>query len=473
MTKETLRINSNRQLFVDDYMIESMDQVELELHTPTGAGTALVLDQAWEGVTCDYQTVFKDNDTYRMYYRGSSHEGYTIESLLDDGEQIVPLHHETICYAESKDGINWTKPDLGLIEFNGSKKNSIVWLDDDLDTTDLVPFIDGNPESKPEERYKGIVRKGSNVFAVSSPDAVTWSFMRDEPILTEGPFDSQNVPFWDPWKEEYVIFTRGKIGGDPWTRNSLGNSFRGGYRWIRRATSPDFLNWSKLELLNMGDSPYEHLYTNGTIPYTRGHQIYLAFPRRFSPERKPREDSPWNGTSDTVFMSSRDGLNWDRRFMESIVRPGIGPRNWTSRNNLLSNGIVETGDDELSMYVLRHRDYPSVHFERLTLRKDGFVSVNAGFRDGEFLTRPFVFEGTQLQINYSTSAAGSIKVAIVDKNDREIEGFGFDDCPEIFGDEINGIAAWETGTDVSNLVGNPVKLRFRMKDSDIYSFKFD
>ena len=108
MTKETLRINSNRQLFVDDYMIESMDQVELKLHTPTGAGTALVLDQAWEGVTCDYQTVFKDNDTYRMYYRGSSHEGYTIESLLDDGEQIVPLLHETICYAESKDGINWT-----------------------------------------------------------------------------------------------------------------------------------------------------------------------------------------------------------------------------------------------------------------------------------------------------------------------------------------------------------------------------
>ena len=157
MTKEILRINSNRQLFVDDYMIESMDQVELKLHTPTGAGTALVLDQEWEGVTCDYQTVFKDDDTYRMYYRGSSHEGYTIESLLDDGEQIVPLHHETICYAESKDGINWTKPDLGLIEFNGSKKNSIVWLDDDLDTTDLVPFIDGNPESKPEERYKGIV----------------------------------------------------------------------------------------------------------------------------------------------------------------------------------------------------------------------------------------------------------------------------------------------------------------------------
>ena len=96
--------------------------------------------------------------------------------------------------------------------------------------------------------------------------------MRDEPILTEGPFDSQNVPFWDPWTEEYVIFTRGKIGGDLWT----GNSFRGGYRWIRRATSPDFLNWSKLELLNMGDMPYEHLYTNGTTPYTRGHQIYLA-----------------------------------------------------------------------------------------------------------------------------------------------------------------------------------------------------
>ena len=465
MTGSTaLNVGSDRQLFVDDYLIESMSGAELRLHSPASSGSVLSLDMPWEGVTCDYHTVFQDDGVYRMYYRGSSHEGYTIDALLEPGEESVPVHHENVCYAESRDGITWTRPSLGLIEFEGSKVNNIVWLDEDGDTTDLVPFLDGNPEAAEDEKYKGIVWKGSRVFAVASDDAVTWRFMRDEPILTERPFDSQNVPFWDPWKGEYAIFTRGKIG--------TGGSFGGGYRWIRRATSPDFLSWSPLELIDTGDTPHEHLYTNGTTPYSRAPGVYLAFPRRFSPQRKPREDSPWPGAADSVFMSSRDGSNWDRRFMESILRPGIGPRHWTSRNNLLSNGIVETGEKEISMYVLRHRDFPSVHFERVTWRKDGFVSASAGYGGGEVTTRPLEFDGGELEINYSTSAVGSIRIEMQDENGDTLAGFGLGDYPEMFGDEIDGVARWEGGSDVSSLAGRPVRLRFQLKDADVYAFRF-
>ncbi len=464
MGKTAARIGGDRQLFVDDRLVERMDGVELALHSPESAGAVLTLDRPWEGVTCDYHTVFEDDGVFRMYYRGSSHEGYAIAALLEPGEEAAPVHHENICYAESADGITWTRPSLGLIEFDGSKDNNIVWLDEEGDTTDLVPFVDGNPDAKPAERYKGIVWKGSRVFAVASPDAVTWRFMREEPILTEGPFDSQNVPFWDPWKQEYAIFTRGKIG--------TGGSFGGGYRWIRRASSPDFLNWSRLELIDAGDTPREHLYTNGTTPYRRAPGVYLAFPRRFCPDRKPREDSPWMGTSDSVFMSSRDGLHWDRRFMESLMRPGIGARNWTSRNNLLSNGIVETGENELSMYALRHRDFPSVHFERVAWRKDGFVSASAGYNGGELTTRPLAFEGRELELNYSTSAVGSIRVELQDADGRAIPGFGLADHPEMFGDEVAGVTRWNGGGDVSALSGRAVRLRFEIRDADVYSFRF-
>jgi len=457
-------IGTNRQLFVDDYLIESMQGVNLKLHGATPAGNILTLDAPWEGSTCDYHTVFQDGEMYRMYYRGSSHEGYVVEALLEPGERVVPVHPETICYAESTDGIHWTKPELSLIEFDGSTRNNIVWLDERTETRDMVPFLDGNPQVRPEEQYKGIVWKGSEVFAVASPDAITWRFMRDEPILTERPFDTQNVPFWDPWREEYVIYTRGMIG--------TGSSFEGGYRWIRRATSSDFFNWSPLEPIDTGDSPHEHLYTNGTVPYPRAPGVYLSFPRRFHPDRVPLDDSKWPGTADAVFMSSRDGLHWDRRFMESIVRPGIGPRNWTSRNNLLSCGIVETGEAELSMYVLRHRDFPSVHIERVTFRKDGFVSANAGYDGGELTTKPLIFDGRELELNYSTSAVGSIRIELQDESGRPIEGWSLDDSAEIFGDHIERVARWEGGADLSAVAGQPVRLRFMLADADLYSFRF-
>ena len=162
-----LNVGSDRQLFVDDYLIESMSGAELRLHSPASAGSVLSLDMPWEGVTCDYHTVFQDDGVYRMYYRGSSHEGYTIDALLEPGEESVPVHHENVCYAESRDGITWTRPSLGLIEFEGSKVNNIVWLDEDGDTTDLVPFLDGNPEAA-EDPMRG-TRASSGRAAASLP----------------------------------------------------------------------------------------------------------------------------------------------------------------------------------------------------------------------------------------------------------------------------------------------------------------
>ena len=158
--------------------------------------------------------------------------------------------------------------------------------------------------------------------------------------------------------------------------------------------------------------------------------------------------------------------------MESIVRPGIGPRNWTSRNNLLSCGIVETGEAELSMYVLRHRDFPSVHFERVTFRKDGFVSANAGYDGGELTTKPLIFDGRELELNYSTSAVGSIRIELQDESGRPIEGWSLDDSAEIFGDHIERVARWEGGADLSAVAGQPVRLRFMLADADLYSFRF-
>lgn len=87
-------------------------------------------------------------------------------------------------------------------------------------------------------------------------------------------------------------------------------------------------------------------------------------------------------------------------------------------------------------------------------------------------TRLFIFAGSELEINYRTGAPGFVRVEIQNETGAPIAGFSKDDCPEIVGDEIERTVAWKRGTDVSRLAGRPVRLRFCMKDADLFSMRF-
>ena len=142
---QPIDIGSRLELMVDDYLIERISGgAKLELHHPVPREVVIVHDKPWEGSMCDYHTIFRDGDRFRMYYTTSD------VTVQPDG---VHETHPLFCaYAESKDGIHWEKPNLGLFEFNGSKENSIVWMGDGAH--DFDPFIDTNPACLPEARYK-------------------------------------------------------------------------------------------------------------------------------------------------------------------------------------------------------------------------------------------------------------------------------------------------------------------------------
>jgi hypothetical protein len=177
--------------------------------------------------------------------------------------------------------------------------------------------------------------------------------------------------------------------------------------------------------------------------------------------------------SDGVFLTTRAGsTRFDFTFKESFLRPGIGLDNWTTRNNYPACGIVQTGPAEMSFYVQRNYAQKTAHIQRMTLRLDGFASVHAPFAGGEMQTRPLTFSGHQLEINYSTSAAGSLRIEIQDASGKALPGFTLAECPEIYGDQIERIVEWKTGSDVSRLAGKPIRLRFVMKDADLYSIRF-
>ncbi|MEE3371518.1 MAG: hypothetical protein VX346_19455 [Planctomycetota bacterium] len=448
---EPIDIGSRRELFVDRHLIEHLDGLRLELHRPQAREVAIVHDHPWEGNTCFYHSVFHDGDIYRMYYRGSHH---------------VPgksASHQTVCYAESKDGVKWTKPELGIVEFNGSKKNNIIW--DGVGRHNFVPFKDPNPNCKPDAKYKAIggSKREGGLFAFQSADAIHWSLMSDKPVVTDGAFDSQNLAFWDAERGLYVDYHR---------------QGRSGKRDIMTCTSHDFLNWTKPKFLEYPGAPAEHLYVNQIQPYFRAPHIYLGFPKRFVPSRKSPVGHSLPGVSDTILMSSRDGETF-HRWGEAFVRPGPQPDRWVCRNNLVAWGLVETvshlagAAKEISLYLVEgYYQGDSCRVRRHTLRVDGFVSASAGLKGGSLQTRPLVFTGDRLLLNFSTSAAGSARVEIQDEDGKPINGFSLAECPEIFGDSNARSVTWKRGADLSALAGKPVRLRFELKDADLYSFQF-
>jgi hypothetical protein len=446
---EPIRLDGRWELFVDDYLIERMEgEVSLRLHRPAPQEVVMVHDRPWEGNTCGYHTIFQDGSLYRMYYRGWDHD-------MSAGKQ---RHPAVVCYAESSDGIRWRRPDLGLVEFAGSKANNIIW--DRIGSHNFTPFKDANSNRAPDARYKAVGRgegaDNKKLYAFASPDAVHWRLLQDEPILTEGAFDSQNLAFWDVVREQYRCYFR---------------DFRDGRRDIKVSTSPDFVHWSKPVWLRFPGVPKEHLYTNQIMPYYRAPHLLIGFPTRYVPQR--------GSLTEGLFMSSRDGVTF-RRWAEAFIRPGPNPQRWHNRSNYIWWGLVETDSSlpgagkELSLYTNERYYYEGqgVKTRRYTCRVDGFVSVHASFAGGQVLAKPFVFEGNRLVINFATSAAGSLRVQIEDAEGRPLDGFALSDCPEIYGDDIEHTVRWQGGADLASLAGKPIRLRIALHDADLYAFGF-
>jgi hypothetical protein len=479
-TAAPLDIGSRLELLVDDYLIGSISGgARRVLHHPTPQEISLRTDQPWEGNGVNYVTVFQDGQIYRMYYRGL-HAVYTRDGCRT-GRMVY-------CYAESKDGIQWVRPKLGLFQYNGSKDNNIVWSHvNDWGTENFAPFKDTNPNCAPDARYKAVgggpTKPGTRLFAFKSADGIHWSLMSDKPVVSDGAFDSQNLAFWDSVRGEYREYHRGFVGDE---------------RDIQTSTSRDFLNWSEPPpFLKYTPSRVSQLYTNQIGPYYRAPHLFLGFPTRYidrgwtkAAEALPRLEyrrlrgarSPREGTAitDGMFMTSRDGYHF-QVWPESFIRPGLRTTDsWFYGDTYQNWGLVETksaiadAPKEISIYVTEFtgQDRPFAYIRRYTLRIDGFVSVNAPLGGGELVTKPMRFQGGRLLLNYSTSAAGSIRIEIQDEAGKPIPGFALADAPELYGDSLEQPALWKDGSKLAELAGRVVRLRFVLKDADLYSIRF-
>ena len=440
---------TQRELFVDGHLIATVTgNAKQYLHKPEPKEVVFITDAPWEGNTSAYYTIFRDGDLFRMYYRASHW----------DTEAQKETHREVTCYAESRDGIRWVKPNLGLFEFNGSKENNIVV--DGLGTHCFVAFKDGNPNCPPEARYKGIARgrpvgkKGLYIY--ESSDGIQWKLTRNDPVITEGAFDSQNLAFWDAYTRQYREYHR---------------TFVNGVRAIMTGTSSDFIHWTKPMLITYQEGiPLQHLYTNAVQPYMRAPHMLIGFPTRYLPEEGQRVEP--------TLMISRDGGHF-HRWLEPVVPESAPKDRGGNRSNYMAWGVVEIPGhpNHLSVYATEaYYTGPSSRVRRFEYRKDGFVSIRAGAEPGTLITKPIKLGrlAERLTVNFLTHKGGDIRVGIEEANGKVIADYSPADCKPLQGDSLSQNVAWKSGADISHLRRKypVVRLRFELKKADLYSMQF-
>ena len=477
---EVMDIGTRREVFWDDTMINrDLSDTKTILHHPQRRECVLTCDDPWGGDDAAYMCVIDDRGIKKLYYNVCR------SPWCPEGKRDA-----VACYAQSADGIHWEKPSLGLIDYEGSRENNIVW---DQDVDGFRVMYDTNPTCPADERYKvlkDIALNGNRrLMLLVSADGLKWKEHSVLNITDETTFDSLNTLLYNDQARRYEIFMRGfHMTRDPQTRHMI--------RGIMFSCSEDLVHWSFPRHLEYEPFFDWQMYTNNVSRYYRAEHVYVGFPTRYIErtsgwttnydelcgrekrlERLQDEQKRIaTAVTDAVFMTSRDGLHW-RRFGESFLRPGPEyPNNWVYGSSYLSAGMVETPsthpgcEPEISMYSAENRwsGEPAAIY-RWSIRRDGFASQSAPWTGARLYTKPFILKGQELRINFATSAAGGVKIRIIRADGVDLDADTVD-TDEMFGDSTDRRVIFTRG-DIASFVGKPVVIRFDMWDADVYSFR--
>jgi len=456
-------LGGNRHVFLDEFLIAEKHNVSLCVNPPERKELALIAEKPWErGGLTSYANAFHDPIAreYRLYY--------------------VPVHLESnpifrLALAVSKDGLQWTKPDLGAVEWNGSKKNNIV-IEGQREGTVLV-----DPNAPRDRQYAFLSSEGGlKTRLFTSPDGIHWK-MHPEPIAPIHS-DSQISTFWDAQLKKYVHYPR------------IGHRGRAvGRVETSRMDEP----WPRqIPMVMSGDDhdpPDTDLYTNAAEKYTLASNAYVAFPTpyyHYDPNHRKYLNEPTlkiggktnDGTLDTQLATSRDGKAWIRHRVPYV--PLYRHEGLDFKVCMVFPGLLyhpDRIDHFLAAYAFTHGDTQARvrlqgralgGYVRLQQRIDGFMSADFAYGGGSLTTAPFTFKGKHLVLNANTSAAGEARVALLDAGGKPMPGHGIEDCRIVNGDYLARQVTWKGSDDLSAFAGQPVRLRCEMRGTKLYAFQF-
>ena len=466
-------ISSERQLFLDDHLIDSMESVGRFVHPPIkrAENPVFVVEEPWEGSRFLYCDVVRDGEegVYKLWY-----------SVLS-GDAGQPA----LCYALSEDGVHFRRPELGLVEFAGSKANNLLVVPGGFSCDKSV--IRDDREQDPERRYKMMFYTSDGVGVAWSADGLTWASNAGNPVLCPTGDASQSA-FWDERCGLYVMFLRpnGRHQKRTWRKRGVpydASAFP--TRRMGRAESIDFERWTDIEEVlapDERDGTGTEFYYMPVLPYQGGYVGFLNVYHEFTGDSHPL--AGFNYTLDVQLTYSRDGRKWTRVGDRQVFLRGDSGA-WDEKRIYVDHAQVE--EEEIRLYY-RGSDIPHYRIGDLLgqehggrrlcgdslgvaeLRLDGFVSIQAGEREGALTTRSLRFAGgSALRVNADASG-GELRVEVLTLYGAPVPGLTREECVPLIADCLDQEVQWRGGKRLAE-VEQPVRLRFLLRQSRLYSFQ--
>ncbi len=484
---EPLQFGNRKQLFIDDLFFAEKSGISLSIHPPVKDARPVLVPETgnpWEANRISAgNSVVDDNGEIRIYY---------------DAISPCPFDYDKrkrwLCVAVSKDGIHFEKPKLGIVPFDNRTDTNIVWppkLDNSHEPGNV--FIDTNPQCPPEERYKLVGTWEGKTRMAFSADGLHWTAYPNPSFRNS---DTTNAVCFDNLLGCYVGWAR--------FNQHFGPEGNDGQRQVARCTFSDPRdNWgAETAVFHADEEDVRHLdktlfsgidhYCGGVNVYQPAPGVYFGMPAAYYHFHKDVSlrrgrggtRSPGNdGNIEVQLITSRDGIHWNRPERGKPFIPRGPDGSWDYGMTYVCGGsnLVYRGDEVWLYYSAQpftHGDYALDKKEalgsvmRAVSRLDGFVSADAGMDPGEFTTPAMVFDGKQLMLNVDTGGGGHLRVELQDENGKPIDGFALGDCDVINGNYIRQTVSWKGQSDLSVLVGKPIRMHVQMRSANLYSFQF-
>lgn len=447
-----------RRLALDSMAFEEYEKVNRVFHRAVKHSPEPVVprNKPWEGWgPYVYGTVMWDEDRLKMWYQ-----------VIAEDRPVK----SRVCYAESADGIHWTKPELGIFEHQGSKANNIV-AENTIGIASVIRVR--NPESA--EKSWAVFSYGGDEMGphvAYSADGLHWRIGEDE--RQKKLFSSSDVInfFWDPYKNRYTATWK--------THNrhhrAVGIAFsENGLDWHKPIDGPVFgaddLDPDATQIYGMPVFPYQGCYIG--LPWIY-HARYIKF-GEYSPQRmyEAQEGSPC--TVDVQLAWSWDLISWNRT---PERRPFIS----LSADDRLDSKQIYTArapvivNDKLFFYyggfntLHDYNDNPHCAIFLATLRLDGFCSFTAGDEEGWIISRRELFRTPRITINARTEHDGYITAEITDRWNNPIPGFSRSECNVFSGDSTSHELTWRTEAFSGEWLEPDKKIRFYLRNAELYSY---